>query len=570
MNAELTKMFGNDPEFLNTLLERIRIVEEHRIFVENQRRSIVDRLVEAANREPNEISMVVHKVKNFILTGATQMGKTSYIINSIKEMMVTKSLIVISCDNKIDQMNQLKNRLIIEGINPWKLKSNVSTIAKSLNRGNSVVMIILNNAAQAKKLQATVMDLQIRAEFDNYRVFHDEGDMVNKSDDIKDISNASLPESHRRWVQHFNSCQTSIKNVTRYWVSATPENCAMLYDIPAKNIIVLPRDEKYVGITKHIDWDGSHNELEMEIERLRAKNNGEVILYCTTRKNDEQKELAKSMSLNYSCIACVYNGTGIFYYIRGKMEVYDHKDIASFLSDIREESIEENLPVVIVGFELMNRGISFVSTENSPLTATVMFYKGGESYLVNLAQRFGRITGTSRPDLKERTLYCSVKDYDDYMVYSNNQKNVWDALTLEGNADKNIGEIMKDVEVVKTNRKLDRPKLVSVNSEYKECTKRIVEVTPRDMDLVKMKRLVISWKNENNDAAVARLFRAMVANGGEMASEEVREHVEDMDATYYSNLTSENHSASWGSVFRKEGRNHYIREEAMNILSGTV
>ena len=41
MNAELTKMFGNDPEFLNTLLERIRIVKEQRI--QNQAAHVIQK-----------------------------------------------------------------------------------------------------------------------------------------------------------------------------------------------------------------------------------------------------------------------------------------------------------------------------------------------------------------------------------------------------------------------------------------------------------------------------------------------------------------------------------------------
>jgi hypothetical protein len=119
----------------------------------------------------------------------------------------------------------------------------------------------------------------------------------------------------------------------------------------------------------------------------------------------------------------------------------------------------------------------------------------------------------------------------------------------------------------KINRPIDRPSLGSVNSAFRKVGRNTEPIrNPIGNDDTRMHNLVDSWKLESNTTAVARLFRRMLESGGKMESGLVRAHFANMDSNYYSNLTSENHSAVYKSVFRKDERYHYIKENALEYL----
>ena len=80
-----------------------------------------------------------------------------------------------------------------------------------------------------------------------------------------------------------------------------------------------------------------------------------------------------------------------------------------------------------------------------------------------------------------------------------------------------------------------------------------------------MRRLVSSWRVEGASGNVGRLFRLMMANDGhKMESCMVREIMgQEGGATTQLTTSHRNHNL----IFRKEGRYHYIRQEAIDYYN---
>ena len=79
----------------------------------------------------------------------------------------------------------------------------------------------------------------------------------------------------------------------------------------------------------------------------------------------------------------------------------------------------------------------------------------------------------------------------------------------------------------------------------------------------KMVRLVDSWTNINNSTNIAKLFKKMVENGGELERELVKEIVGDGPM---SAMTSPNHPRNWSFVFIRKENGYHLREEVMKYL----
>ena len=516
-------------------------------------------------------------VKNVIITSPTQVGKTKYVIDACKRSENLGQLIVISCDNSLVQLNQLKSRLLEAGVCHYPVtKASVAVVGGILANGKSVVIVMLNNVSQICKLSSLINGIGFVSCPSRFIFFHDEADMLNKSDNVDEISKIGVPLSHRRWVGLMDTLEKTCIPTNRFWISATPENCSSISRVSGADILVLPPVDTYRGVSDHIDWspdDLENDYLGDEIERIReitVEFSGEVILYCVDRINTGQDQLARGISEKYNCITCSYNMGDIILYQSGSVlrGVIGKKDSISVVLDkTREICLSENAPMVIVGYNLMNRGVSFVAEGYNPPTATVMFYHGGvKSHVVGLAQRFGRITGTSRPDISRRIVYCSSAVYRDYTGYLANQNLVWNALSDVENNGRTICSILSSIEgVVPLSRPLDRPTLKSVNSEYSDsCSSDSDSVGSSSFDENKMKRLVNSWKLIGNNTAIARVFRRMMGCGGKMESTLVREYFTSSGAI---DALVSNHNNGWNLIFKKDSRYHYIRQEALDYYN---
>jgi hypothetical protein len=196
-----------------------------------------------------------------------------------------------------------------------------------------------------------------------------------------------------------------------------------------------------------------------------------------------------------------------------------------------------------------------------------MFYSGGNAtHIVGIAQKFGRICGTSRPDIQRRVVYCADSVYEDYKSYLKNQEQIFKKLSGAG-MEMTMAEILAESgQALPVRRSLDRPALKIVNKEYSSSSSSTAgSDSDTEYDTNKMHRLVDSWKSGSNNTAVARLFREMIASdGNKMESTLVREIV---GANSYGAVAGRNTSLYWNLIFKKEGRHHYIRREVLSYLS---
>lgn len=511
----------------------------------------------------------LEKFTSKIITAPTQVGKTASIIELLKETSSRGNwMCSVSCDNKTDQLNQIFTRFNKANLNVFVLNSckkrNTNKIIKELKQCKSVVVLLLNNASQIYKLTCLIKEIKEKCSVTKYLSIHDEGDTLNKIEDAQETQ--IIPESHKEWELHFGFTGEIFEHILRVHVTATYENCSNNSRIQGKDIVVLPTPPEYRTVTKHIKWESNEESLRdsslitYEIERINTFGTGEVILYCYTSLIKEQLEQAELLYNSADCITVVYNS--------GSKCVFGYSGYSTFTKSINEVLTDlkaTNKAVVVFGNDLMGRGISFTGNGQKPLAATVLFHKDSSSTTaVNITQKFGRITGTARPDIKTRTLYCTDKAYKDYQNYLENQKAVYCA--LEEYPELTTMEILKIVDSRKLHRKVDRVSLKKTNKIYKEAATQSTADSAIIAETVKMKRLIKSWKNKSNVSEIAKLFRRLIENKGKLLSIEVKKILEKYGDNYYNNLVAKVNNR-WDTVFYKENEYHYIKKEAMEYYN---
>ena len=551
------------------LLERFKDIRMDNFGTEQCRiqKQITGSLAEETSTSPDGKVLI----RDYAIVSPTQVGKTGYITSALLNVKSNAMINVYVCDNHSVHIDQMRARLDVLRIDYYVLSKKTYSkrilwdIYTKFTKNMNILILMMNNSSQIKKLMEFFECISWSGK---YNVFYDEGDTVNKND----TNSESMAISQDLWAEHFKIMHLwDLSGISRFWISATAENCFYSCNIKSKNTFILPTPSSYVGVSDHIHWNsGDEAPIERELNRMRNTRNGEFILLSDERVLHKQKEKGVYLSTKYECMVIVYNGKGTQVYKKGEPYIVSAYTISDILTEIKELAI--SIGLIVVGFDLFNRGISFVSSDDNPLTATVMFYSGGVSaHAVGIVQRIGRITGTSRPDLVRRIVYCPQRAYSDYTILLNNQTTAYSTLgCIEYTSD-----CFKQMGIEPLGRDLDRPALACVNSKYrKDCKPDCSDEDDDDDDdgeaiwiPEKMKRLVKSWRRHGNNAQVAKLFREMVENGGVMPSADVKDFMKNKAQSFFSNLTSKDHSAGYQMVFIKNGENHYIRSEAMDFLS---
>ena len=538
----------------------------------------------------NELGNAVRNQRNLIITAPTQIGKTGTLISIIKNNPIPFTVSVVSCDNRSDQLKQLSSRMLRAGVINLMLsdvkmtksgrigKVSLEEILYHYEETSSITFVLLNNTAQCSKLNLIMKHLMGLDTFIvvKYQVIHDEADLIHKADEDSVIVPEKVPKVHNDWIDHFNYIKIvkSLRYVKRIWISATPENCSLIKDVKARDVFVLPRDyTKYRAQNKFFEWStGDNTALVREVERIKRLGSKEVILYCTEHLNVAQKEKSLELLSVANCPVVAYNGTGnTVFRPRCKQEHTKNVPISTILAELEENYTG---PVIVVGFALMSRGISFVSSTicEKPLSATVMFYEGSNTtHAVNIAQRIGRITGNSRFDIKFRRLYCSAAIHDCYRKYMENQTAIYLTLAKPENEHRLVADIFQEgiPDMVELGRALDRKELKKANTSYTTGAsprKTDSSVGSCDDDEDKMKRLVRSWMKPGAKSDISKIFRAIYASpGSKMLSVDVKNMVEDLAraASFFGNLTELTHSSKWYLVFSKNQEFHFIKPEAL-------
>ena len=526
-----------------------------RLNVNNRNKDKTIRFSEQIIHKENKTTIFNNFVSSTSLNGLiyapTQVGKSDATIEFINTCFYNKIPVIVSTDNKLDQQEQLFNRINTKLLINEKvlLKTGDPQFVKILEKCikekcNNFIIFCLDNAAQINKIIKELSTLYL--EYDNLdhikkiAIIHDEADIITKDKNIDNIKREQSL-SHQQWIKLHNLINNKMPNITlkRVFVTATPENCVMLYNIDCPDVMRLEITNDYTGYDKihHISIDDNENLIELvgnEVQRIKNENTFEAILYCIERNIvSGQNVLLKDISINYDCIVNTYNGNGISTYMHNPEQMhafekalkrykikYEKDDelfqiktlsIRKFYSIIK--SIGENC-IITIGKDLICRGISYVGEDDhEPITATTLFYKPGSTmHNVGICQTIGRITGNAMPNLKRR-LYTTTDVYTNYVNYNKNQEIYMK--NINSSSDNIVTkEIMNTTLFKKITRPLDRPKL---NLKIK-CESKEENDSEEYIDGVKVSKLK-EWIS--SDLVVGKILKYLYDNNKKMSIKEL-------------------------------------------------
>ena len=461
--------------------------------------------------------------KNGLIWAPTQVGKSEAINKFIETCFRCDAPVIVSTDNKIDQCEQLYNRVSrmqcgddtnILRVSDRKFADDLQKII--LTGSKRFVVFCMNNACQINKLIATFRMIVggNRAMVGAFRsitrmsLVHDEADMITKDSNV-DEKQGNQAASHAAWIDFIDMFEDRMTHITlkRMFVSATPENCCMLYNIASDAVFALAipstytgyKDIHYVAMNDALDI---YNTLVTEVNRIKECETHEVILYCVERNIDMgHNAVLQRLHDTLDCTINTYNGRGLTVMFKTEQMASDFELILVSKYAENKKSIDPKfksvkytrtdlmyvipeLPicdfytlcraigercVVTIGRDLIARGISYVGRDRKqPLTATTMIYKPGQSmHAVGIVQTVGRITGTAMPCLKRR-LYAPSDVITTYKAFNANQEKYIAEIekSVETIAVKNI---IDGLEFCKLRRKIDRAKLklkMNMTHEY--------------------------------------------------------------------------------------------------------
>jgi len=550
--------------------------------------------------EKNNVNALIHS--------PTQVGKTAAAKEFIEHCLDENVPVIVSCDNKSDQLNQfysrISNELNNENVTLVKMSdSKYKTIIEDCLRNNKkIIMFCLDNAKQINKITTVIsstLAVYKKIKLEKIAIIHDEGDVITKDYDIENL-NDDQSESHKEWLiltQYISQEEIELK---RIFVTATPENVVYKYKI--EDVIRLRVPNNYIGYDKikYVQLDDKIRIKKILIEeqnrRILEKENG-VILYCVDKKiEDGQDETFVSVCSYLECVVNTYNGNGItarvnnekfeehlekFVKLNNKVKknkkivytddstnetknVWNIKGIA--IKDFYQICKEIGAGIIVtIGMDLMARGISFVSSEKAidAIAATTMLYKPGTTmHAVGLCQTIGRITGTARPDLQRR-LYASKSVIENFINYNENQKQYLKEISRNENVVTN--EIMKTIEL---NKKLSRPmdrKKLGLKPMYKSESESESEGEGK-IDGVDLKKLN-KWLNDNS--LVGKMIRYLYDQETSISLEEFNNGINytGTDSQFINNIDNgRGNSCAHGKLWLNSNNTVILNEKIRNYI----
>lgn len=529
-----------------------------------------------------------------VIIGETQLGKTEKICEFIYEGFRRGINSIVSCDNKIDQMMLIIERLIIYfedrtlikngEIIQWKIisaKQPANEIERCLKEKIMFVVVCLDNNSQIKKVKSMINNNKKEFGVKKILVIHDEGDVVNKHGNVQSRE-TDQPKSHNSWLNFFEYLRDDFK-VKRVFVTATPINIPVLFNENPIKYLFIEKKSSYRGHDdincRIMDNDCDKQDiLKYEIDRImrntRDGEGGEAILICIERKVSDKTQFNILMNQSQKfpdILSHTYNGEGISFYSKkdygkklrdNKITYTENSGIITIKNKPNHKpqiSIKKfyamcqdlgEKVVLTIGYDLIQRGISYVS-ENpvKPLSATVLIGEFGKTLTkVNLEQIVGRITGCSRPDL-ERYLYLTKRDMDEYKGWMTNRKKMIDDLTQNGT--------LKDTVFPNRVKNVDRPKL----KLYEKI--KYIESSETNLD---MERHLSMWWN-NRTSILGKVLRFIYDS--ELVSEnELKEYIKEQGSenpdSFYSTKI---HHTYYKSIFiETENKITKLTEEAVSYI----
>ncbi|ARR74943.1 hypothetical protein SAGO17_0023 [Mimivirus AB-566-O17] len=341
---------------------------------------------------------------NGMLWAPTQVGKSEATLHFMLECFENNVPVIVSTDNKTDQCEQLYYRTLMaldgKDIELFKVtdKKLEKRLGECLEARKNFVIFCLDNTSQVEKTLKVFKDLFVNDKLDDISkvaLFHHEGDIITKDPDPDNIQ-SNQAQSHKMWLELIKTFKrfTDIY-LKRIIVTATPENCCMLYDINAVDVMCIEVPSNYVGY-KNIEYcelpEDVDGVLRKEVRRIKTEKKGEIILYCVDRKIASGQDVVLArLSEHLKCTVSTYNGNGISVIFRGKKVYTMFKKELQDLSLVYQcdDSLKQvwvkkltirkfyklckivgEFCVVTIGKDLIARGISYVGEDQcDPLTA---------------------------------------------------------------------------------------------------------------------------------------------------------------------------------------------------------
>ena len=539
---------------------------------------------------------------NGIIYAPTQVGKSAATREFIETCFEYNTPVIVSTDNKTDQQEQLYSRieanLIGANVNLLKVsdkkfETNIENLIK--NKNKRFVIFCLDNASQITKVIRILTSIYMRfdevKELKRIAIIHDEADTIAKDQNTEN-QNSEQPESHKKWLELkdlINKKMGSI-DLKRMFVTATPENCVMLYKVESPDVMRLEVPSSYLGYksiihTKMEDDLTIKKLLKKEVERIRDWETHEAILYCIDRKiSDGQDVVLENLSKYAKCVVNTYNGNGITAYMRTnglckkfeqalEDEEIDYKEKNKFYTmkkmSIRRfytiiKSIGEQC-VITIGKDLICRGISYVGeNEKHPITATTMFYKPGTSmHAVGICQTIGRITGCAMPTLPRR-LYAPQDVYETYIAYNKNQELYMNSLK-KASEETLTNEVIDELDFYQYKRSIDRSKLklkMKMTKKYESESEDDSEASDSED---RMKELINMWWGKKS--IIGKILQFVYENEDGVLEDDLKTYISSISnssRTWYTDLHTT--QKEYINVFIRNNRITNLKQEAREYI----
>lgn len=510
--------------------------------------------------ETKTTTLTLYKPQIALTYAPPQVGKTNAMIEIIKHCVTKGISVVLSSDNKKDQMGQLFSRLIKAVETNYESifqncfittvdNKNFDTLVDEMKVNKSFVICCLDNKSQIQKVHEKINSIHESQGIKQLCLIHDEADVITKARNIIEVMK-SQPESHKKWIELTNNLYSKGIGMKRVFVTATPENVVYLHK--PGYVWELPIPESYVSykdfeFTELNAFDTRTITRILTREVKRREDEGGIILYCVERNKDEANDeddrsnqtqvfvsslnTIKKTGLD---VVSIYNSNGFKLGFR----LQKHKTI--FMNKMEELNVQYSISVdgssltikknelsisefyghlqltgckvvLTIGKDLISRGISFVSNQKeNPLTATTMIYKpGNQLSQVALTQAIGRLNGTAQPLLKRR-LYTTDDVYTNYTTFMKNQQEIMSAIRTNG---KRVdSELISEIALWKASRSVDRKvlKLEQDMTFWEESESGEEDDDGYVSDEDKMKNLIDKWWNA--DTISGKILRFIYKN----------------------------------------------------------
>ncbi len=562
--------------------------------------NFTEKVLEKSNKKITKIQKFIESESmNCLIYAPTQVGKTAATRQFIECCLERNVPVIVSTDNKTDQQEQMyeriKNDLIGTEVEMMRVsdKRFVSNFENNIkNNKNRMVIFCLDNSSQIKKLTmcigGTLMTSRKNFEFiKKIAIIHDEADTVTKDKNVETVSN-DQPLSHKLWIELFGYFKQYMSwiDIKRVFVTATPENCCMLYNVECTDVIKLEISSTYVGY-KNIIYNNFEDDwyvrdiLHAEVDRIKREKSGEIILYCLERKIEDGQDIVfNGLRENFRCIINTYNGNGVKCSMRTiaqsnklekmlKSEKYKYERDGKVF-EIGKISIRKfyslckrvgETCVITIGKDLIARGISYVSEDrDNPLTATTMIYKPGTTmHAVGICQAIGRITGTARPELTRR-LYAPEDVITTYKLYNENQEMYVEKIS-RSNGEVTTKTLIEEMRFMSLKRSIDRQKLKLKMNTIEEHREDVND------DESRMKHLINLWWGRNT--IIGRILKYVYDNTNGVSENDLKEFLRNQtesERTWYTDLHC--HSKYYICVFeRNSSRITNLKSEARRYIN---